>query len=282
MRISFCIKTDNNNIANEILLYAKSLKIDNLIIHQKDFSVYNNIFFHYLGDDKDYFYEKLSNLISNSIIKLYEKQLLYKIICENYFYFFDMEINDILKICLESRKEFNVLERLQIIKNECLEYISNNKSMILQGFVDFRLYDYCVFLDEIVDYSINKYLIQREYVEFINLLQDYVCFSNSTCNKVHLIYSEHNSILLDENNGIIPIEQNISNAKYLSDITFSKNDYCLNSLLNLLPSKIVIHLLCNKDEFIETIESIFCNKTQICNSCSLCLESICKTKVEIE
>ena len=42
------------------------------------------------------------------------------------------------------------------------------------------------------------------------------------------------------------------NAKYLSDISFSSNDIALNSLLNLLPKKIYIHLVDNKiDEFIK-------------------------------
>ncbi len=60
-------------------------------------------------------------------------------------------------------------------------------------------------------------------------------------------------------------------AKYLSDISFSSNDYCLNTLLNLLPSKLHIHLVDNfEDEFITTLKLIFENRVYICNDCDIC------------
>ena len=44
----------------------------------------------------------------------------------------------------------------------------------------------------------------------------------------------------------------------MSDISFSSNDYALNTLLNLVPKKIYIHLLDGEsDEFINTIKLIF-------------------------
>ncbi len=61
------------------------------------------------------------------------------------------------------------------------------------------------------------------------------------------------SILLDENNEVIPIKNNVNN-KYLSDINFSENDYCLNTLLNLLPKNLIIYYDPNfKDEFFNYI-----------------------------
>ena len=61
------------------------------------------------------------------------------------------------------------------------------------------------------------------------------------------------------------------NAKYLSDITFSANDYALNTLLTLVPSKIYIHLIDNNiDEFITTLKLIFENRVIYCNDCTIC------------
>ena len=142
--------------------------------------------------------------------------------------------------------------------------------MILDGFVRFRLYDYSKILDEVVDYSVSKYLVQREYLEFVRLLKEYISSTQATCTKIHLIYSSNNVILLNENNMIIPIESNLSNVKFLSDISFSKNDYCLNTLLTILPSEITLHLLSPQDEFIETIKLIFADRITICKSCELC------------
>ena len=60
-------------------------------------------------------------------------------------------------------------------------------------------------------------------------------------------------------------------AKYLSDISFSSNDYMLNSLLTLLPRKIYIHLIDNCiDEFINTLNLIFEKRISICTNCNIC------------
>ena len=78
-------------------------------------------------------------------------------------------------------------------------------------------------------------------------------------------------LLVDNNMNVIEINKNIFNAKYLSDISFSSNDYTLNSLLDLLPEKIYIHVIDGYiDEFVSTIEAIFENRVIICNECDIC------------
>ena len=87
---------------------------------------------------------------------------------------------------------------------------------------------------------------------------------------VHLIYKNKESILLDSSQNIIPINKKAFNMLYISDISFSSNDYTLNNLLTILPSKINIHLLDKKDEFIKTLELIFENRITFCSGCNIC------------
>ena len=108
-------------------------------------------------------------------------------------------------------------------------------------------------------------------MEFISLLKLYINSQKNNSNIVHLIYNTSESILLDENKNIIMNSEEIFNAKYLSDISFSSNDYTLNSLLNLLPKKIYIHLIDNQiDQFINTLQLIFENRISICLNCEIC------------
>ena len=61
--------------------------------------------------------------------------------------------------------------------------------------------------------------------------------------------------------------------KYFSDITFSDNDFILNTLLNILPQKIYLHLVSispNNFDFINTIKLVFENKITICQDCNIC------------
>ena len=120
-------------------------------------------------------------------------------------------------------------------------------------------------LEKQVDIAVNQYLVEKEYLEFVSLLKMYVNSESSTIDIVHLIYDTTNPTLLDKNKKIIKTDINLSNAKYLSDISFSSCDMILNTLLNLLPKKIYIHLKNqDDDEFINTLKLIFDDRVHLC------------------
>ena len=154
--------------------------------------------------------------------------------------------------------------------NDFESYLKNNKSIILNGFLNFRIKDYMSILEEVVDEAVNNFVIEKEYLEFISLLKMYVNSQKSTCDIVHLIYNNESSILLDKDKNIINVSDDVFKAKYLSDISFSSNDYALNSLLTLIPKKIYIHLIDNCiDEFIHTLSLIFESRVEICTDCDI-------------
>lgn len=70
----------------------------------------------------------------------------------------------------------------------------------------------------------------------------------------------------------IYIDKSNLNAKYLCDVSFSNNDYILNTLLNLLPNKIYLHLISplGNLDFINTLQLIFENRIQVCHDCNIC------------
>ena len=153
---------------------------------------------------------------------------------------------------------------------QVLKYVSEYKSMILDGFVNFRLKEYMHTIDNIVDYSVNKYVVEKEYNEFIGLLKLYIDSKDSQTDTIHLIYTNGESILLDNNRKIIQFDENLLDTKYMSDISFSSNDYALNTLLTHLPKKIEIHIIGYEDEFINTLKLIFDKKIFICSGCNIC------------
>ena len=106
-------------------------------------------------------------------------------------------------------------------------------------------------LDECLDLVVSDDEIYKEKYESINILHLYVNSKESLVDYIHLVYVNKESILLDKNKNIIQTDDKLFDAKYLSDISFSSNDYSLNALLNLLPKKLYIHLANNyEDEFI--------------------------------
>ena len=270
---SLCIKNNNSEIISYLLEKLSSSNIDDLAISNRKFKLYNNVIIHYKSKNLEFFYDKISSILTDTILYFYETKLLRRILEYNYFYFSSLE----KKTILSSAKAF--IEEDTISKEDnyfsiyysVLDYIKSNKSLVLDGFINFRLQNYMKNLDYIIDISVNKFLIEKEYNEFISILKLYISMTPYNSPLVHLVYINNESILLDKDKNIIHTEDKLLNTTYLSDISFSVNDYALNTLLNLTPKKLIIHIInSHVDEFINTLKLIFDGRYEICSNCQIC------------
>lgn len=270
---SFCIKTNNNAILEYLLDKLDYLELEEVKYSKNKFKIYSNIIVHYIGEKISFFDEKLSSIITDTILKFYKEKMIKKIINFDYFYFEEYEKKIIIQNCceiIESSEYEQISKEKEYIHEAVLQYVIENKSMILEGFVNFRIKEYIKYLDSIVDIAVNKYIIEKEYNEFISLLRMYINSKKSNIKNLHLIYGKSELTILDENKNIVPLCKEVYNAKFLSDIIFSENDYALNTLLTLLPQRIEIHLLDSEDEFIKTVKLIFEDRVYICRECNIC------------
>lgn len=270
---SFCIKNNNSIILNYLLNEVTNINLDDTYISKNSFKYYENIIIHYTGKNEKLFIFKLSEILTNCIIEFYEKNIVKRIIYSDFFYFDTKERSMIYSNCMEilelkDTKDF--LERREKIFSCLYDYILEHKFFILDGFVNFRLFEYNSLLAEVVDTGVNKFVIDKEYKEFIELLRSYINSQKCKSDTIHLIYGSGEPILLDNMQNLIMYNNEINQYKYLSDITFSSKDYCLNALLNLLPKKIIVHEIIEEDEFIETLKLIFQNRLMICKECNIC------------
>lgn len=266
---SFCIKTNNEEIIEYLL--NKISKIDYLNIYycNKTLKKYQNIILHYREDEVDKFINVVTNIIIDTIINFYQEGIIKRLINVNYFYFDEFEKNIIYDNC-EEFLEQEMEDLFETIFLEIKKYLETNRNIVLEGVVNFRISGYVKILDNIVDMAVNKYIIEKEYKEFISLLKIFINTTNPKSEILHLIYINGESILLDKNKNIIQLKDKIDNMKYLSDISFSSNDLALNTLLSMLPKEIDIHIIDKEDDFINTLKLIFENRIKICTDCNIC------------
>lgn len=270
---TLCIKTNNQKAINYLLDNLKNIELDDVSFSCHKFKVYYNIFIHYKGINLELFLSTISNILMFLVLDIYEENITRNILQKEYFYFDKLERKEVLNkfrdICLDDIESFERKEN--VLFNTFYQFLSQNSKMYLKGFVTFRLKDYSKEIERIVDNAVNQYLIEKEYTEFVSLLKLYINSEESTTDLVHLIYHNEESILLDKDKNRIKTDINLLNAKFLSDISFSSSDMVLNTLLNMIPKKIYIHLLDEEaDEFITTLELIFENRIRICRDCNIC------------
>ena len=271
---SICIKTNNETLLTYLLNELYACNLQNVCFSQNQFKHYNNIIIHYAGSHIDNFLHDISDILSYLVIDELEEFFLKDSISQNYFYFDAIERKKILDNCFDICTDdftnyFN--KKFSYLTKQFYLYLKENKSIVLTGFIYFRLKGYFSMLDEIVDEAVNQFIIEKEYLEFVSLLKLYINSQASQSDKIHLVYFKDSFILLDKDMNSIDIHEYLLDAKYLSDITFSNNDYLLNTLLSLLPKKIYIHLIENRiDEFLNTLILIFENRIELCNDCPIC------------
>ncbi len=270
---TLCIKTNNQKAIDYLLTNLKKIKLDDVYFSCHKFKVYNNIVIHYKGNNLELFLSTISNILAFLVVDIYEDIITRKVLQTEYFYFDNVERKEVLEkfrnICLSDIENFETKEN--ILFNTFYNFFKYDNKLYLKGFISFRLKKYIEALEKIVDDAVNQYLIEKEYWEFVSLLKLYVNSEDSQTDLVHLIYHNEESVLLDKDKNVIKTDINLLNAKFLSDITFSSSDMVLNTLLNIIPKKIYIHLLDEEaDEFITTLELIFGNRISICKDCNIC------------
>ena len=260
---SLCIKTNNENILKYLQNEFKDFNMLNVFYSCNEFKNYKNIIIHYKGVDNELFYTKLATIFSYLVIDNFENKIVKNILLSNYFYFDNYELEKILELCEENicdDSEFSFQNRQMLLFDAFYDYISTHKSIILTGFINFRLTNYRNLLNELIDFSVNEFIIEKEYLEFVSLLKLYINSQLPLTPILHLVSSDFGIIILDKDLNIVEVNKNIENTKYLSDISFSENDYVLNTIINLLPKKIFLHLpkiSINNFEFINTLKLIF-------------------------
>ena len=258
---SFSIKDTNKN---NIRLICDYMEENNFNSFEKHFSRgYFIIVFKYKIQDFQNFVNKLSSILTEFILEFQEKNIIKNLINDEYSYFNESE-----KLIIYER--FIVLNTLnekdknrKILFKSIKTYIINNTFFIYSGFVNFSISNYIESLSKNLQNAVNQYVVEREYYRFIDILRNHVRESIASPIIVHLIYIDGQGSLVDVNGDEIPLEK--LNSEIVSDIPFTKNDLVLNTLIGIIPKKIVIHMLSPHDQFIKTLELVFEDKIDFAN-----------------
>lgn len=156
---SICIKTNNQDIIEYLINTFEKLPI-NLCISNYRFKMYDNVIVHDIEKNEEQFYEVVSIVLKSAIERFYEKNIIKKCVKQNYFYLNDLEQEYVIKISnqIMTLPDKKIGYKNKLLKNLIKEYIKENKAIVLDGFMNFRVKEYKKLLDNIVEVSVVSFL----------------------------------------------------------------------------------------------------------------------------
>ena len=122
--------------------------------------MFDNLIIHDLERDDEKFLEIISLVLKSTVEEFYEKEIIKKIIKRNYFYLDEVEQEYVFEI---SKKIMHLSDnkigfKRQLLKDSFSKYLICNKSIVLDGFITFRLKEYKELLEKIVEASVVSFL----------------------------------------------------------------------------------------------------------------------------
>ena len=263
--------TNKDKIKDMLDKYFFNSKID---IEEKTYEKRFDFLF-YLGKrrsiDEIAFYDSLAKLIQDIIVNIYVIDIVkdrVNKICEKYT---SKEKKEICEITHEVLKNTNyyVNERA-IIQKDIVDYLIENNSILIDGYMRFRLREYLY----LVDISIEKALIEveaeTEYKEFLGMLKYFVNIQESELELVNVVIKDNNYYLIDKDDNILE-DGLLDEVDKLYYDEVSKADLLVSSLIVIAPMELIIHVEEDKEEeLVLIITEVFGDRVSICRGCEKC------------
>ncbi|NHN29234.1 putative sporulation protein YtxC [Paenibacillus agricola] len=226
----------------------------------------------------DVFYQFLAGVVADWVIAEVEEQRLRHLIIHEFHYEKEEDIGCILSYFQGEINEDNseALEMLQRrkckISTALCQLLKANPDLNIDGFIKFRLNEYTEELREVIEYAVDEFLMDRQYKEFISLLQYFVYIQEAKVPFVHLLHKGGNEFMLldDKMEPVDTSESNTTLTMELLEKDINFEDVIVSTLISVSPKLIYIHTREPSLQIIQTISQIFENRVELCTYCFLC------------
>lgn len=223
----------------------------------------------YSEEIKDIINLYVSNILYRIVIENYRQKEMFEFLIDNYFF---LKQNEILEV---EEKIMNVLSLNEKVDDEksiyCLnivnsiiekirECISEKQEINIDGFITFRMRKLREDIEKIIDKVVEKYMVDKEYEEFVKLLKYFVDIQESKIDEIKIYIDERDNYIVKDGFGKdLYKDFLVQVAGNASDLNINIEDILISGLITSSPKKITIYGTnnCSNKEFINTIKSVF-------------------------
>ncbi|WP_409068953.1 putative sporulation protein YtxC [Clostridium sp. FAM 1755] len=230
--------------------------------------------------------KKVTDLISNELVNiLYDvtidrfiKMELNKFIEDAYFFLKKEETKELLEKIADVLKDEDkryiedsiyCLNKKNEIMKKIKKCVDENNEINIDGFLTFRCKELFKDIKGIVDKIVEKYMVDKEYNEFIKLLKYFVEIEESKLDKLNILIDSTGKYTLKDSEGNDLTEEvyiEVSDVKYVENISI--DDMLISWLITNVPKEINIYNIenCTNKELINTIKNVFEERVNIYNN----------------
>lgn len=223
--------------------------------------------------DRYLFCQAMAETLAAFVVEKLTVPYISDLLSQHYFYFPKSEREEILEFALQEirRNADNcATEELQCeMKNDIAVYLENNSYLNVNGFIRFRMGRWLESLRTCLDKAVDHYLMEKEYREFVKLLQYFVQLQEP---KVYQL-----NVTLDEENNVAMFDQNGENMQADCDSEWDclggdLEDRLISMLITAAPQWIVLHrpVVLRFPKATETLQAVFDKRVTICKGCKSC------------
>ncbi|REK54100.1 MAG: hypothetical protein C6W55_12765 [Thermobacillus sp.] len=161
--------------------------------------------------------------------------------------------------------------RKRHIASELFAYLQERPSLHLEGYITFRLDKYWEELAESAEAAVDEFVMDRQYREFIGLLNEFVGLQQPKVSSVNLVLKADGSFALyDESFRPMDPGEGGRLTLELTDEELNVEDMVVSCLIAISPREITLHARDPELPVVRTIEAIFAERVTVCAGCRSC------------
>ena len=232
-----------------------------------------------IGDLNSIIKHYLSGVISDFIMEYMRASILEELLKRDYSYFNKSERGLILRLTLHKLSHKENKNKYLYDRNEVLcklvEHFQMNHYINLEGFFNFRVKNHMAELKNNIELTIDDFLAEQEYQDYINLLKYFVNLQEPKIDEIHIIIDDTGSFQLKDNNlKLLDYEQTEGLGLNFYNAQIEKADILISSLIKFVPQNVIMHknLYRFYPKAVEAILNIFGDRVTVCKDCQLCLK----------
>lgn len=231
----------------------------------------------------------ISNILYKVVMDVFKKKEMFEYLTDTYFFLKHEELLEVEeqimrvlngKEAISDETNIYCMNRINNIIEKIKNCIEENQEININGFITFRMRDLLGDIENIIDKVIEKYMVEKEYREFIKLLKYFVEIQESKIEEINLVIDKNGGYQVRDSYGSDIFKEfinDLSECKIGNSVNIE--DVIISGLITNSPRRVIIHHKenCTNREFLDTIINVFGERIRYCDECDICN----RTKIKI-